>query len=138
MKISFETYGDLFKWRQIYEANRDRISDPNNVPPGTVLKLEKPSSPVQISRNGKKYLIKSGDTLGTISDDVYGTTAKWRRLWDNNREMIKDPNRIFAGFTLYYTMTPADRQELEQFRSQPAPLAKADDVREPASATKAN
>ncbi|MCM2277608.1 MAG: LysM peptidoglycan-binding domain-containing protein [Oligoflexia bacterium] len=143
MRIAFETYGDLFKWRQIYDANRDKIQDPNSVPPGTVLMLEKPDSPVQISRNGERYLIKRGDTLGSISEDVYGTKTKWKRIWENNRELIRDPNMIFAGFYLYYTMTPEDQQELERLKSNPEsqtpPLAQqttgapAEEARGPAS-----
>jgi nucleoid-associated protein YgaU len=102
MKIAFETYGDLYQWRKILEANRDVITDPNQIPAGTTLKLERPASPVSISRNGEAYQIRSGDTLGTISQQVYGTPSKWRDIWDNNRELIKDPNKIYAGFTLYY------------------------------------
>ncbi|MGK5088082.1 LysM peptidoglycan-binding domain-containing protein [Bdellovibrionota bacterium FG-2] len=135
MKIAFEQYGDLYQWRKIFNANRDRIKDPNSVPPGTVLRLEKPSLPVAISRNGEKYLIKSGDTLGIISDDVYGTNRKWRKLWENNRQMIKDPNRIFAGFHLYYMMTDQDRVEKEQLKGQPEvkpmPLAQKGDFQFP-------
>ena len=57
---------------------------------------------VTIERNGESYLIKRGDTLGVISNDVYGTTRKWKKLWENNRQLIKDPNKIYAGFYLYY------------------------------------
>ena len=69
MKIAFETYGDIYKWRQIYEANKDQIKDANSVPKGTVLKIDKPGSPVAIDKNGDPYEIKKGDTLGTISTD---------------------------------------------------------------------
>ncbi|MBS1959422.1 MAG: LysM peptidoglycan-binding domain-containing protein [Bdellovibrionales bacterium] len=101
MKIAFENYGDLYRWREIYEANRDQIQDPNHVPPGTELTLNG-AGMVTIERNGEQYLIKHGDTLGTISNDVYGTSRKWKRLWENNRQLIKDPNKIYAGFYLYY------------------------------------
>jgi nucleoid-associated protein YgaU len=120
MKIAFETYGDLYQWRRIYEGNRDRIQDPNAVPKGTVIKVEKPASAVAIDRNGEKYLIKPGDTLGRISNDVYGTQSKWRKLWENNRQLIRDPNKIFAGFYLYYVITPEEQQQKE---TNPAPLA---------------
>ncbi|MEK6579692.1 MAG: LysM peptidoglycan-binding domain-containing protein [Bdellovibrionota bacterium] len=136
MKIAFETYGDLYKWKSIYEANRDKISDPNHVSPGISLTLEKPSSPVVIDRNGEKYFIKSGDTLGTISDDVYGTRKKWKRLWENNKQLIQDPNKIFAGFYLYYTMTPEDREEADrnkQLKQAPMASAPVDDTRMPAA-----
>ena len=101
MKIAFENYGDLYRWKEIYEANRDKIQDPNHVPPGTQLTLNG-AGMVQIERNGDRYLIKHGDTLGTISKSVYGTNQKWKKLWENNRQLIKDPNKIYAGFYLYY------------------------------------
>lgn len=127
MKIAFESTGDLFNWRKLYELNRDKVSDPNNIAVGTVLTIERGAG-VQIARNGEKYAIKPGDTLGKISDDVYGTPGKWRQLWENNRELIRDPNKIFAGFFLYYTMTPAEREEadrLKQGRISQQPLAEA-------------
>lgn len=116
MKIAFETYGDLYRWKDLFEANRDVISNPNSLPPGKTIKFEKPSTPVEIQRNGEKYLIKLGDTLGTISNDVYGTQKKWRRIYKNNRAMIKDPNKIFAGFTLYYPFTDQDKADFEKYR----------------------
>lgn len=127
MKIAFETYGDLYKWKDIYDQNKDAIKDPNDVPPGTVLKLDKPSVPVALERNGDQYLIKKGDTLGTISNDVYGTPAKWRRLWENNKQLIKNPNRIYAGFYLFYTLTPEEREQFDKKSpAQPKPLADQD------------
>ncbi|HUP58114.1 MAG TPA: LysM peptidoglycan-binding domain-containing protein, partial [Bdellovibrionota bacterium] len=119
MKIAFEHYGDLYKWKEVYELNKDKISNPNAIPRGTVLKLN-PADGVQISRNGEKYLIKQGDTLGTISSDIYGTPSKWKKLWKNNRELIKDPNRIFAGFYLYYTITDGEREEADKLKENPA------------------
>jgi len=112
MKIAYEHYGDLYRWKDIYNSNKDRISNPTNLTRGTVIKLEK-TDPVALERNGDKYLIHEGDTLGTISNDVYGIKTKWKRLWENNKQLIKDPNRIFAGFYLYYMMTDQDRMEKE-------------------------
>ncbi len=102
MKIAFETYGDLYRWKGILEANKDKVKNPNLIPAGTVLDVEKPASDATIARNGEKYLIKNGDTLGLISGDVYGTQSKWKKLWENNKQLIHDPNKIFAGFFLYY------------------------------------
>ncbi|GEM_PF-5254260 len=39
--IAKEIYGDGFKYRLIYEANKDRLADPNVVPVGTVIKVPK-------------------------------------------------------------------------------------------------
>lgn len=102
MKIAFETYGDLTRWKEIFEANRGAIQNPNRIPAGTVLQLAAPATPVVIEKNGERYHIRRGDTLGTISRELYGTSSKWKDIWNNNRQLIKNPNKIYAGFDLYY------------------------------------
>lgn len=120
MKIAFEQYGDLYRWKEIYNSNREVIADPNNVPPGTRLTLNG-AGMVTIEKNGESYLIKRGDTLGIISNDVYGTVRKWKKLWENNRQLIKDPNKIYAGFYLFYI------PEGKLTREEVAPGLKKDD-----------
>ena len=143
MKIAFQTYGDVYQWKKIYSDNKDKIKDPNAVPAGTVLKIDGPSQAVAIDRHGDKYEIQQGDTLGKISDSLYGTPKKWRKIWSNNKQLIKNPNRIFAGFTLYYTMTPEERREAEELKKTtvtPSPLAgakAASNGRSPASSAPA-
>ena len=43
------------------------------------------------------YLIKSGDTLSAIAQQFYGDANKYPRIFEANREVIKDPNLIFPG-----------------------------------------
>jgi nucleoid-associated protein YgaU len=104
MRISWEQYGDLFRWREIYALNKAKIADPNHVPPGTVLQIagqgRSPASAME--HNGEQYLIVIGDTLGKISGKVYGSMEKWKKIWENNKQLIRDPNKIYAGFYLYY------------------------------------
>jgi nucleoid-associated protein YgaU len=38
-KIAKREYGDAQKWRQIYEANREQIKDPDLIYPGQVLTI---------------------------------------------------------------------------------------------------
>lgn len=108
MKIAFDIFGDVFLWKKIYEANKDKITDPNVIPKGLVLKIDKPTTPVSNSQTGEKYLIKTGDTLGKISNSLYGSPKEWKKLWEYNKQLIRDPNRIFAGFYLYYLSTPGE------------------------------
>ncbi len=122
MKIAFERYGDVFQWRRIHDLNRDKISDPNQLAVGTTIALEDKEG-VEVSRSGDKYEIKKGDTLGSISQEVYGSKKKWKRLWTNNKQLIQDPNKIFAGFYLYYTMSAEDEQH--RMEHKPAPVSQA-------------
>lgn len=96
MMIAFKLYGDYGKWKQLSELNGS-----SNVREGMQIKYNKPSEEFVWSPEGNPYLIKSGDTLGTISNTTYGTIKYWKNIWSNNKPLIKDPNKIFAGFTIY-------------------------------------
>jgi len=43
------------------------------------------------------YDIKSGDTLGAIAKKFYGKASAYTRIFEANREVIKDPNKIYPG-----------------------------------------
>ena len=43
------------------------------------------------------YIIKSGDTLSAIALRFYKDANKYPRIFEANREVIKDPNLIFPG-----------------------------------------
>lgn len=105
MLISFKLYGDYRKWKQIRDANPG--ININDLAAGTLLKYPKPAVEFTWQPKGLPYLIKRGDYLGSISLDKYGTYKRWKDIWNNNKPMIKDPNLIFAGFTIYYI--PDDR-----------------------------
>lgn len=96
MMIAFKLYGDYTKWRELSALNGR-----SNVEEGMQIKYNKPSQEFSWSPDGNPYLIKSGDTLGKISDTTYGTTKHWKDIWQNNKPLIRDPNKIFAGFTIY-------------------------------------
>lgn len=50
---------------------------------------------------GGTYTVGSGDVLGTISQKVYGTATKWRKIYDANRDVIGgDPNQLKPGMVL--------------------------------------
>jgi len=102
MLIAFKLYGNHQKWKELANKNPKAVSQGGIVKAGSILKYDAPSQEFVWSPNGNPYLIKTGDTLGTISKEVYQTMNKWKLLWENNRQMIKDPNKIYAGFTLYY------------------------------------
>ncbi len=102
MQIAFKVYGDISKWKEIKRMNSQALSSNSALKQGTVLKYKAPAVPFVWNPSGSPYLIKTGETLGTISNSVYKTPKKWKTLWENNKPMIKNPNLIYAGFTLYY------------------------------------
>jgi nucleoid-associated protein YgaU len=102
MMIAFKLYGDYSKWKELANQNSDVLKGSTTVRAGTSLKYMAPAQEFVWNPEGLPYLIRTGDTLGTISTSVYQTSKKWKTIWNNNKPLIRDPNKIFAGFTLYY------------------------------------
>lgn len=98
MMIAFKLYGDYGKWKELANLN----GGISTVRAGMNLKYTVPAEEFVWNPQGNPYLIRTGDTLGGISKQVYQDLKKWKLLWENNRPLIKDPNKIFAGFTIYY------------------------------------
>ena len=111
MWIAFKLYGDYAKWRRIAELNPEVRQ--NGLSEGQSLSYYLPAQPFEWNPEGEPHLIQNGETLGSISDDKYGTVSRWRDLYENNQPMINDPNLIFAGFTLYYV--PDERNVASDF-----------------------
>ena len=43
------------------------------------------------------YVIESGDTLGGIAKTFLGSAGRYPEIFEANREVIKDPNKIYPG-----------------------------------------
>lgn len=123
MKIAFNIYGDISHWKNIYNWNKEVLKKASQLEKGTQLKYEKPSGEPSIARNGEPFLIKKGDTLASIADEIYAKKNKWKALWANNRQMIQNPNRIYAGFYLYYQITEQEKRVAEAIRAKRASSA---------------
>lgn len=42
----------------------------------------------------QEYTIKSGDSLSKIAKQFYGDAQKWNKIYEANKDIIKDPNMI--------------------------------------------
>lgn len=120
MKIAFHLYGDVDRWKDLLELNQGALKDGSSLRKGMKLRYEAPSEPFTPEELAHAYQIKKGDTLAGIADEVYGRKAKYRKLQTYNRRLIKNPNRIFAGFTLFYEITEQEMAEAEARRAQRA------------------
>jgi nucleoid-associated protein YgaU len=62
------------------------------------------AQPKESYASGKKstrsYTVKKGDTLQKISQKFYGTTKKWRQIYEANRKVVKDPDKLTVGTKL--------------------------------------
>jgi nucleoid-associated protein YgaU len=47
----------------------------------------------------KTYTVVAGDTLSKIAKREYGDAAKWHRIYEANKDTIKNPDLIYPGQT---------------------------------------
>lgn len=43
------------------------------------------------------YVVQKGDTLQKISSKMYGTTKKWKKIFEANKDVLKNPDKIRPG-----------------------------------------
>lgn len=55
--------------------------------------LKAPQQPEKVDY----YVIEKGDTLSAIAKRFYGKASEYPRIFEANREVIKDPDLIFPG-----------------------------------------
>jgi len=72
-----------------------------------------------VPENGSKmaYYVQKGDTLGTISAKIYGNKSKWKDLASGNN--LSDPNLIYAGDVIYYSVDDSSRPFADKYESAP-------------------
>ena len=120
MKIAFHLYGDVERWKELQDLNREALKGSEMLRKGMKLRYEAPNEPFNPDQHAKAYEIKKGDTLAGIADEVYGRKMKYKKLQNYNKSLIKNPNRIFAGFTIYYDITEQEMAEAEARRAERA------------------
>ena len=56
-----------------------------------------PPPPEEPEEKAEFYEIVSGDTLGGIAKKYYGSAGKYMKIFEANRDIISDPNKIYPG-----------------------------------------
>jgi nucleoid-associated protein YgaU len=54
-------------------------------------------APAQQAVQVDYYIIQSGDTLSKIAQRFYGNASAYPKIFEANREVIEDPNKIYPG-----------------------------------------
>ena len=67
------------------------IKAPPEVPEETI------APEVAVEMDVTYYEIKSGDTLSKIAKREYGDAMQYMKIFEANREVIEDPDRIYVG-----------------------------------------
>jgi nucleoid-associated protein YgaU len=48
----------------------------------------------------QQYTVKKGDTLQKIAKKFYGSSKKWNRIYEANKDVLKAPDRVYPGQVL--------------------------------------
>ena len=56
-----------------------------------------PDAPAAAPTTSEFYVIQAGDTLSKLAKEHYGNAMDYMKIFEANREVIEDPNKIFVG-----------------------------------------
>lgn len=77
--------------------------------PADPVEVEKAEAEVAAAEEGKAgeeawesrtYTVKSGDTLGKIAKEFYGNAMEYPKIFEANKPMLSDPDKIYPGQVL--------------------------------------
>ena len=71
--------------------------DFSNVSSGGSSTAPAPQEPTGTSGSSKTYVVVNGDSLSKIAKREYGDAGKWRKIYEANKDLIKDPDLIYPG-----------------------------------------
>ncbi|HJU27909.1 MAG TPA: LysM peptidoglycan-binding domain-containing protein [Candidatus Binataceae bacterium] len=89
-----ETDAQVRQQRAEIEENRRRLDLARGQAP---LPSASQSASTVPQVGGRQYVVKNGDTLSGIAKAAYGNAGEYRKIFDANEPMLKDPNRIYPG-----------------------------------------
>lgn len=77
------------------------VKAPAKKPAREVRQLPKESYAPVRKKATRTYVVRKGDTLQKISKRFYGTTKKWRKIYNANRNILaKGPDKVQIGMKL--------------------------------------
>lgn len=53
-----------------------------------------------LGQSFESYTVGKNDTLQKISKKFYGTTKKWPKIYEANKDVLRSPDKLYAGQTL--------------------------------------
>ena len=96
--IAEKELGNGTLWPEIWDANKDKISNPSVIYAGQVLTLP---DGITVATSPNQYTVKSGDSLSAIAEHFYSDANRWPDIYRANRTLIGgNPNLIHPGQVL--------------------------------------
>jgi NitT/TauT family transport system substrate-binding protein len=94
---------------KVKTASSDEKAKPVAKQPAASDQSQDPQSVARTVNTGavtaQQYVVKAGDTLSKIAERFYNSAFKWEKIYEANRDVVKNPNYIYIGMKL---MIPSD------------------------------
>jgi nucleoid-associated protein YgaU len=65
----------------------------------TAPRADAPATTPTTSDVERSYTVVAGDTLSKIAKREYGDASQWKRIYEANKDTIKNPDLIYPGQT---------------------------------------
>lgn len=80
------------------EEDKERSKpDFSNVKGGGSSTADSPVEQKPAAESTKTYTVVAGDSLSAIARREYGDANEWRRIYEANKHLIKNPDLIYPG-----------------------------------------
>lgn len=80
---------------------------------------QKPAAAIKLPTQYKVGTVRDGGTLWSIAKMFYGNGQHWDKIYDANRDVLKDPNTIQDGMTLTIPALPGPATQPASAPSNP-------------------
>jgi nucleoid-associated protein YgaU len=67
--------------------------------------------PAPAEQTFESYTVGKNDTLQKISRKFYGTTRKWKDIYEANKDVLRTPDKLYPGQTLKIPSAMAEPKE---------------------------
>jgi nucleoid-associated protein YgaU len=81
------------------EKKKADFSDVVSGGSSTAPRADAAASSPNVTDQEHTYTVVAGDTLSKIAKREYGDAAKWHRIYEANKDTIKNPDLIYPGQT---------------------------------------
>lgn len=98
-RIALNECGNPGRYQEILDVNKSIISNQERLRIGTQILIPE-HLVVSVPHEGLIYVVRAGETLSDIAQHIYGDPAKFKEIFEANRNILDDPDTVFPDMKL--------------------------------------